>query len=262
MKRSIKSDSSNAPPSHNAKRRATLATLTGLPLVIAACTTKGNWIEPPVGLPSTPVARSGERWRYQRINRYNDEPLGEILAEVVQVEPELRVRLTDNQGQIWGEEIYTQPWQILQEPLYNETLRFADAVPLIPEQLAVGASSAIKTAYQVGTQSGSKAAMRSWHSEIKAIGWERISVPAGQFESLRVARTTYFEPSQMGRFNARRVETLWYAPAVNRWVQREWTGFYLDESSLPDNRKFLHVEDREDSVKWVLLEHQSAPVAR
>ncbi len=86
-------------------------------------------------------------------------------------------------------------------------------------------------------------------------------MPAGQFDCLRIDRTIYFEPRQLGRFNARPVESLWYAPAVNRWVRRDWTGFYLDETTISDRRTALPIEEREDSVSWVLLEHQAAPVS-
>lgn len=198
------------------QRRWALGALTVLPWAMLGCTGTGNRIDPPIGFQRAPAPRSGERWRYQRINRFNHQPLGEILAEVIQTEPEVIVRLSDTQGAVWGEEIYSQPWQVTQEPIYNETLRFSDPVRLLPEQLAVGKSHVIQTTYRLGDDQH----FRAWESRLEVPGWERISVPAGQFDCLRVQRTIYFEPNQMSRFDARRIDTLWYAPAVNRWVQR------------------------------------------
>ena len=239
-------------------RRHALATMAGMPLVLAGCAAPANQIAAPAGFIAAPAIRSGQRWRYQRINRFNDEPVGELLAEVVQVSPQLVVRLSDAQNKVWGEEIYTEPWRILQEPFYNEQLRFDAPVPLLPEQLAVGATAAASAQYRTpggGTQG------RPWRSTLKAIGWERITVPAGQFDCLRIERKSRFEPHQMGRFRAYRDEILWYAPAVNRWVQRQWAGFYLDETTLPDPGSGFSTEEREDTVRWVLVDYQSAPVA-
>ncbi len=243
-------------------RRRVLAAFGALPVTLSgflsACASNPNRIDPPAAAPVQPKAvRSGERWRYQRINRYNDEPLGEILAEVTQVQPRLVVRLTGQDGRLWGEEIYSEPWQVIQEPTYNELLRFSEPVRLLPPELKPGQSARQRTGYQVDGHS----ARRGWDARLSVSGWERITVPAGQFDCLRIDRTIYFEPRQLGRFNARRVESLWYAPAVTRWVRRDWTGFYLDETTISDRRTALPIEEREDSVSWVLLEHQAAPVS-
>ncbi|MGH1358992.1 MAG: hypothetical protein ACRBC3_09540 [Burkholderiaceae bacterium] len=246
----------SSPPSQQPDhpRRRVLA---AVGLLIAGCAGNPNRISPPEQPLRAATVRSGERWRYQRINRFNNEPLGEILAEVIQVQPQVIVQLTDQAGQDWGREIYSAPWQIIQEPFYNQTLRFAEPVPLLPPLPTGSQPGSTRTSYQI--DSGNRA--RPWTARLETRGWERISVPAGQYDCLRVERTIYFQPEQASRFDARRVETLWYAPAVNRWVKRDWTGFYLDETTLSDRRTALPLEDREDSVSWILLEHQPAPIA-
>lgn len=241
----------------NSPRRRLLGSLAALPFFTAACSTPTNRIAAPTRAPAPPGVLSGETWRYRLINRYNNLPIGEILAEVTQVEPELTVTLTDQDGQRWGEEKYASPWEVIQEPIYNETLQFAQPIPLLPPNLAVGEQTQSTTRYQL-TNDGTS---RHWDSRLKAVGWERIRVPAGQFDCLRIERIAYFEPSGVSKSQARRVETLWYAPRINRWALREWTGFYFDETSLSDKRNAIRFEEREDSVRWELLQHLAAPVA-
>jgi len=243
--------------SSNFPRRRLLGSLAALPFFGVACSTPTNQIAAPTRAPASPAVLSGETWRYRLINRYNDLPIGEILAEVVQVEPELTVTLTDQDGQAWGVERYTSPWQIIQEPFYNETLQFAQPLSLLPPNLAIGEQTQSSTRYQL-TNDGTA---RRWDSRVRAVAWERIRVPAGQFDCLRVERIAYFDPAGVSRSQARRVETLWYAPRINRWAMREWTGFYLDEATLSEKRTALPPEEREDSVRWELLQHLAAPVA-
>jgi len=238
-------------------RRRLLASLAALPLVGVGCAAPVNSIAPPRRAPDPPGVLSGESWRYRLINRYNDLPIGEMLAEVTQVEPMLRVALTDQDGQRWGEEVYASPWQVVQEPFYNETLRFAQPVSLLPPGLAVREKTHTLTQYRLSDDGPA----RRWDSRARAVGWERIRVPAGQFDCLRVERTSYFDPAGLSKIRARRVETLWYAPRINRWAMREWTGFFLDETTLSDHRSALPIEEREESVRWELLQHLAAPVA-
>ncbi|MFK7962380.1 MAG: hypothetical protein AB8C46_00290 [Burkholderiaceae bacterium] len=242
----------------DSSRRKLLGSLAALPFVSAACSTPRNQIAAPTKAPSPPGVLSGETWRYRLINRYNDLPVGEVLAEVTQVEPKLTVSLTDQNGESLGQEIYASPWQVVQEPFYNETLQFSQPVPLLPPDLAVGAQSQMTTRYSLGEDGRT----RRWDSRTRAVGWERIQVPAGQFDCLRIERIAYFEPAGLSKIRARRVETLWYAPRINRWAMREWTGFFIDETTVSDKRSALPIEEREDSVRWVLLQHLAAPVAQ
>ena len=56
---------------------------------------------------------------------------------------------------------------------------------------------------------------------MKAHSWETITVPAGQFKTLRFTNMINFTSSDMSRTVSSRQETLWFAPEVGRWVARE-----------------------------------------
>ena len=70
----------------------------------------------------------------------------------------------------------------MQDPQWNPPQRFQQALPLWPEKLIPDWSNFYRTRYQVV---GNPNASYYWGLSSKALGWERISVPAGQFNVLK-----------------------------------------------------------------------------
>ncbi|MEZ5659724.1 MAG: hypothetical protein R3E83_14675 [Burkholderiaceae bacterium] len=198
-------------------RRRLLALGAAAPLLGAGCATRVAYVPAPSAAaePAQPLA--GTRWHYQRINLYNDLPLDERVCELESTSPSLTVLWRDPTGRELGRERYAQPWDIVEEPFFGEPLRYAAAVPLMPKPLAAGERRSLQTTFMV---LGGNRWLR-WRTELSALGWERIEVPAGSFVALRISRISYFEPWQIGRFSARRVETLWVAPEIGRWIRRD-----------------------------------------
>jgi|GEM_PF-2545392 len=250
--------------------------------ILSACASRPvNRIPAPSGFIPEPRPLSGERWRYAIINRYNGETIDEVTATVSQVYPETTIELVDRNGKKLPSERYDSPWQIRQEPFYNETLVFDQSVPLIPRKLAVGAQETHETQFRLPGSDNP----HPWVVTLSVDGWERLKVPAGTYDTVRIDRQISFESPDLFRRGSRRVDTIWYAPVVNRWVRREWTGYYFEDGPDPfglfDRHGFYghgyhlrrdksllfgfgsrHMqEEREDSISWVLLQHQAAPVA-
>ena len=98
---------------------------------------------------------------------------------------------------------------------------------------------------------------RDWQSKAEVVGRESVSVPAGTFDAFKVE--VWSNRRQTGSVATLQVEpvrvryTLWYAPQVNRWVQREWTGWYRWAG--------VRVPLREDWISWRLMEYLPAPIA-
>jgi len=196
-----------------------------------------------------PRPRLGDRWRYELINRFNNQRIGEVLAEVEESAPTLRVALRDADGRRLGDELYATPWAILQEPFYAFVQIFSTPIPLLPPSGRAGDARWHESSYRLpGTD-----LRYCWEVRNAAEGWERLRAPAGEFIVLRVVRDIVFAHPDFTRLRPWRRETLWYAPAIHRWVQREWAGWYL----WPGERFPL----REDFVRWRLLEHRPAPGA-
>ena len=62
------------------------------------------------------------------------------------------------------------------------------------------------------------------------VGWETVEVPAGKFRAIKVEVEALYQPSDGSRDILRKI-TLWYEPAVRRWVKLyvEWAGGWLGE---------------------------------
>ena len=82
---------------------------------------------------------------------------------------------------------------------------------------------------------------------MKAEAWETITVPAGQFKTLRFVNAIRFVNSDFGRTGSARQETVWFAPEVGRWVVRESKGTYYLDDSVDDTQAV------ESSFRWELL---------
>jgi hypothetical protein len=64
----------------------------------------------------------------------------------------------------------------------------------------------------------------------KVVGWERISVPAGQFDALRIQREVFAGNSDARRTQEEIRETDWYVPSVRRSVRSQATSQHFDNS--------------------------------
>lgn len=59
------------------------------------------------------------------------------------------------------------------------------------------------------------------------VGWERVRVPAGEFDAVKIKRVVFFDYLDAVRGRSEIVEHEWYAPAVKQSVRREATAKYL-----------------------------------
>jgi len=83
----------------------------------------------------------------------------------------------------------------------------------------------------------------------RVAGWEHITVPAGEFDALRIERASYLDDEEFWRWGTRAYQTDWYAPAVGRFVRHEEnSAFYEKSGRWPNN------ERRGD---WTVMELQA-----
>jgi hypothetical protein len=241
-------DPTRSAPS-GSRRRFALA-LAALP---AACSiTGGPRVEPqPVPLPTV---RVGDRWRYRQIDRFRNAWVDEPVHEVVAVSPDIRVRITDRRSTAPREERFSSPWSAIVDTSYETPIRFERPMPILPVPIELGESLASETTYRID---GSNSALR-WSQTLHAERWERVDVPAGRFDCLRISRVIAYRHPDPFRGNASRSDTIWYAPQVNRWVQREWSG---DSVSSGLTGAPAGIRGLEDWVQWQLVSYQPAAPA-
>ena len=204
--------------------------LCSLPFLLASCISsqpypKGS-IEPSPQL--TPVVRApkvGQEWVYQVRNVFNQELVDTITERVVSVGDQIRISRVGVKAGPLPDEIQS-PWGfVVQDPHWNPPQKLTAPVPLWPEQLKTNWSGFYQSRYQVlGYPDGSY----YWGLSMNASQWERVSVPAGQFLTLRYRNEIpYFQSQDVFRLANYREEELWFSPEIGRWVVRRSFGRYL-----------------------------------
>jgi hypothetical protein len=227
------------------QRRQTLLTLAAL--LQTGCSIRPLAVERTQPLPSPesePAMRppaAGQRWTYRRYNVYNGQLLATEVEEVAEVGPQVIVRRTTTQGESLPEERQGAWGQLLRDPVWDLAQSYEAPVPLWPQALRSGASASVQTQYRLDAPS-----YRLWINVYATVqGWERLRVPAGSFDTLRVERLIRFNHVEEYRNNCLRHDTLWLVPAIGRWAARETQGEYLLIGSRP---ALVH----EDHFRWEL----------
>jgi hypothetical protein len=223
----------------------------GLGLFVTGCAMP-SFIAAPKNAGVKPKVKVGDTWSYAEINRYNNIRQAVVTHRVSYIDPIIRISHSAQSGPVGqeqtkerSEEIFDSLWTIKQEPAYDRVIVFERPLPFLPSVFEAGQREIFQTAYKVDGIN----ALFYWRSQLFAAGWERVQVPAGEFNALRVERTCWFAHPDSFRSDAVRRDTIWYSPEVNRWVRREWTGEYRS----PGSRR---LPMREDWVRWDLLAYR------
>jgi hypothetical protein len=183
---------------------------------------------------ATPAAAAlavGDTYVYRIVNAYNNETRGEVTYRVDKVDadtvtmavtfdhPSLGVPHTD----VFGRD---DNW--LRHPLINHDVpveyNFSPAFPAYVAPLDPGKSWSMR----VGATDPISGRRNSVRVDGDVVGTERISTPAGAFDTIKVKRRVY--AGDWGLFTAETniVETDWYAPALGRPVRTERNSSYMD----------------------------------
>ena len=80
-------------------------------------------------------------------------------------------------------------------------------------------------------------------------GWEKITVPAGQFLTLKFQTLINYENEDANKTDCIRKETVWFAPQIGRWVARETSGSYQIQGQIG-------VVINEGSYQWQLTAYK------
>jgi hypothetical protein len=130
---------------------------------------------------------------------------------------------------------------VVVDPHWTEMQSFEKAIPLWPSELRPGWSTAVRTYYKIP---GGQEAM-PWQLTMDAQRWESVTVPAGHFIALHYYNFINFRFSIFAERNAaQRIENIWFAPEIGRWVMRESVGTFRED---------LRTEVKESSYRWELL---------
>jgi hypothetical protein len=184
-----------------------------------------------IAMPAVPAPSAGDSYVYRLVNGYNQEVVGRIQYQVDSVNAN-RVTVSvspDNAATGWARtEIHTGEGNWLRGLVEShgvpEDYEFATAFPAYVFPLDPGKSWSVRVNATVPVTG----ARRSVRVDGLVLGTERIRVPAGEFDTVKVRRFVYPGDRESMKSETRIVEFDWYAPALGRSVRTERRSDWID----------------------------------
>jgi hypothetical protein len=188
-------------------------------------------------LAETPPA-AGDSWLYRLVNGYNKEVLAQIRYEVEKVDGgnvTLAVTPDKADGGVARTDVYTREGNWLRHPVENHGQAieyvFAAAYPAYVFPLDPGKSWSVRVPASVAA-SGQR---RSVRVDGRVMGTERVRVPAGEFDTVKIRRLVYPDDERFTLSETQITEFDWYAPALGRAVRTERRSDWLDTSECGED---------------------------
>jgi hypothetical protein len=207
--------------------------------------------------PVMPAA--GDTAVYRVINAYNGEVRGEIRYRVDKVESASVVVSVSASSPYMGvppTEVYTMEGNWLRHPVVNHDrptdYDFAPPYPAYPFPLDIGKSWSMR----VNATNPMTGQRRSVRVDGQVLGAERISTPAGTFDTIKIRRLVYAGDWEGPLRETQILHIDWYAPALGRSVRAESSSQWLDVSRCSRSGCALFRGD------WEVLELVSHSAAR
>jgi hypothetical protein len=173
----------------------------------------------------------GDAYVYRLVNGYNKEARGLLRYQVTRAEPDrITISVTPDNPEAGLQRtiVYTQEGNLLRHPVESHgnkvEYEFATAYPAYVFPLEPGKSWSMR----VNATVPDVRTARSVRVDGRVIGNERIRVPAGEFDTVKIRRFVYPGDTDFMLSETQIVEFDWYAPALGRTVRTERTSTYLD----------------------------------
>lgn len=186
----------------------------------------GPRVEPPRLVP-------GDEWRFDVVNRYNGERQRAFVRRVVaSTAQELRCEVRTDGAAAMVVEQYAPGWNPAQRSAGPglADYRFEPSLTAFQFPLEAGKSWVVRLA-------GTDAVTRRRNRVVvrgQVEGWERIRVPAGEFDTLRIRRDIELGDGDMFRSQTEVLETEWYAPQLGGVVRSDIRSEYWQTASPAD----------------------------
>lgn len=196
-------------------------------LLLSGCATPLPQTPPP-GTPAqvpAPEIRVGDDWSYSLHDGYTKLPRGTLEYRVSSVQP-ATVRVEVRHDGRESVELYTRDWNWRERPMTNlQNFRYEPAYPALPFPLEAGKAW---QAYVKATDPATGQVNRV-RIDGKVLGWEKVKVPAGEFDALKIRRLVYAGNHDVFRGEEHIAETDWYAPKPGKIVKHVSSSSYLDK---------------------------------
>jgi len=187
----------------------------------------------PVAAPMPPpVVRPpqiGQEWRYLERDFFSGKTRGVVIEHISSIGKTITVSRSDEYGSPLPSEIQGPHGMVITDPHWGKVLNFNPPIPLWPQQMSSSWNKEVFSKYAV---SGYPQNKNDWQLYMSAHGWEKITVPAGEFITLRFQNLINFENNDPNIVNSIRRETIWFAPQIGRWVARESSGSFQIQGQI------------------------------
>jgi len=190
---------------------------------------RGIPIAPPKLVPVVRPPQIGQEWSYIKKNTFDGKFLGLITERVTKIGSTIVIERSAEDGVILPSEIQSSWGMVSTDTQWSRLLNFSPSLPLWPLDLSPGWSKQFNVKYSVAGYPDSRLA---WQEYMSVQGWEKITVPAGEFIALRFQNLINYEDPDPSNVDCIRKETIWFAPQIGRWVAREASGSYQIQGQL------------------------------
>jgi hypothetical protein len=187
------------------------------------------------GAAAAPAA--GDTWAYRVANGYNNEVRGRVQYRVDKVDAgRIAMAVTTDAAALGGArtEVYTPDGNWLTHPLVNHgqpvEYEFAQPYPAYVFPLDSGKSWSLRV-NATNPATGKRVSVRV---DGEVLGTERLTVPAGAFDTIKVRRRTYAGDWGDSRAETHITEIEWYAPALGRAVRTDSNSNHMDQGRCSD----------------------------
>jgi hypothetical protein len=181
-----------------------------------------------------PPIQVGDRYTYESETLGSGQAAYQTLREVTAMDGDrVTVAVTPVKGGATRQTYYDRAWNFLGSGATpQEGVSFTPALKYLDFPLVVGKqwnARSMEINYKTQRQ-------REFKVTGVVEGWERVEVPAGSFEALKIVLKTEIVDGDQHSYNT---DVSWYAPSVRRTVKSELTG--QDASSGTEERKVVRL---------------------
>jgi hypothetical protein len=160
-----------------------------------------------------PLVHVGDWWKYRTVDGFTNEPSAEFTHRIVELnDREITVQLQVKNVKTTELRYFNRDWNPLDvgkakfEPYYPGQ-KFPTKVgdKWRQEYRAISTNGQTNTAFLIGT----------------VVAYEKVTVPAGIFDAYKIETHIDAHSTDESATSSRSVKTIWYAPAVKKYVRSE-----------------------------------------
>jgi hypothetical protein len=171
----------------------------------------------------------GQEWTYIKKDIFDGKTLDVINERVASVGTTVVLERSTANGLRLPNEIQSSWGMVSTDPQWPRLLNFNPPLPLWPETLSTTWTKQFTSKYSIAGYSESR---MGWQEYMSVQGWEKITVPAGEFVALRFQSLISYESEDPNKVDCIRKETVWFVPQIGRWVARETSGSYQIQGQI------------------------------